>query len=100
MCLTNEVVDELHSVTSAMKAAQEQRAQWLAANTGDAVVADHDGCIMPPDSLHVTRAEAEQIFGQRIAAHEARLKELGWNRTVRVEPNPIDQPKRLDGSPG
>lgn len=73
MCLNSEVVDELHAVTSAMKDAQEQREQWLR---------QHGQAEETP--LQVTRAEAEQIFAQRIAAHESRLAELGWSRKVRV----------------
>jgi hypothetical protein len=84
MCLSNEVVDELHAITSAIKAEQIFRDEWMA---------EHDrfaaGNPVEPRSCLVTRAEAERIFADRIAAHEARLKELGWSRTVRVESPPM-----------
>lgn len=86
MCMTNEAVDELHAVTSAIKDEQANRDKWLAGFDGSSF----DGATpAEKDHLAVTRAEAECIFADRIAAHEARLKELGWTRTIRVEsPSP------------
>lgn len=82
MCLTSETVDELHAVTTALKEEQIRRAIWLGdyddRDGGDG----SNGCI----PMNVTRAEAERIFADRIAAHEAKLKDLGWSRTIRVEP--------------
>jgi hypothetical protein len=79
MCLSNEAVDELHAITSAIKDEQSRRDTWL----GDFNGAEPTQTI----PLNLTRAEAERIFADRIAAHEARLKELGWARTIRVEPD-------------
>jgi hypothetical protein len=79
MCLQTETIDELHTVASAMKTAHADRERWLS-DTADGL-----GAAGITYALHVTRAEAERIFADRIAFHEARLKELGWSRTVRVE---------------
>lgn len=73
MCLTNETIDELHAITSAIKDEQELRDKW-------ASDAKEGGW----NSLNVTKSEGERIFADRIAAHESRLKELGWSRTIRV----------------
>jgi hypothetical protein len=84
MCLSNEALDELHAITSSLKTVQSHRDLWLekfdAAMNGE-VKGDE-----LPESLVVTRAEAERIFADRIAALEAKLKEQGWTRTIRVEP--------------
>lgn len=90
MSMPTDAVEALHEATAALKAEHERRDAWLSSNDGtsNSFVYDANGCAMPPDSLHVTRAEAEAIFAQRIAAHESRLKELGWTRTIRVEPSP------------
>jgi len=76
MCMTSETVEALHAITAELKAEHARRDTWLA---------DFDAKTDP--MLEVTRAEAERIFADRIAAHEARLKEQGWTRTVRVEPS-------------
>lgn len=82
MCLNTESVEALHALTSELKAEHERKAAWLAdydkRDGGDGT----NGIML----LDVTRPEAERIFADRIAAHEARLKELGWTRTIRVEP--------------
>jgi hypothetical protein len=80
--MTNEAVDELHAITSAIKVEQERRDDWLTVFDRPAA-SGQDGS--PTASLIVTRPEAERIFADRIAAHEARLKDLGWTRTIRVE---------------
>lgn len=74
MCMNSEAVEALHTITAELKAEHERRDTWLA---------DFDAKTDP--MLEVTRAEAERIFADRIAAHEARLKELGWTRTIRVD---------------
>ena len=89
MCLQNEIVEALHAVTTELKAVQEHRDDWL--KSCDAEIAANDG-IANPQSLPVTRAEAERIFADRISALEARLREQGWERKIRVEsPLPGDQ---------
>jgi hypothetical protein len=75
MSMPTEAVEALHTITAELKAEHERRDTWLA---------DFDAKTDP--MLEVTRAEAERIFADRIAAHESRLKELGWTRTIRVEP--------------
>lgn len=81
MCLSNEAVDELHAITSAIKAEHEMRDEWLKD------LRDNEACKLPghKQALTVTETEAERIFADRIAAHEARLKELGWSRVQRVD---------------
>lgn len=82
MCMTSETVEALHALTSELKAEHERMAKWLAEFDEPLP----SGCSGPStEHLAVTRAEAERIFADRIAAHEARLKEQGWTRTVRVE---------------
>lgn len=85
MCLTNETIDELHAITSAIKDVQTRRDSWIA---------DYDarfsaGNAMDDFPISLTRIEAERIFADRIAAHEARLKELGWSKVNRVESTPL-----------
>jgi len=79
VCMNSETVEALHALTSEMKAEHERRDEWL--KFYDDGKRDPEGM----RDLVVTRAEAERIFADRIAAHEARLKEQGWTRTVRVE---------------
>jgi len=91
MCMTSETVEALHAISTELRAEHERRDEWLKG---------FDSSLVPERTvslLDVTRAEAERIFADRIAAHEARLKEQGWTRTVRVEPsaNPIGQPQPL-----
>lgn len=80
MCLSNEVIDELHAITSAIKEEQSKRDEWI--ETSGYNEFDDPPTLFAP--LNVTRAEAERIFADRIGTLEARLKELGWSRTVRV----------------
>ena len=81
MCMNSEAVEALHALTSELKAEHERMREWLGhfdqpAEGNENVTHDH---------LEVTRAEAERIFADRIAAHEARIKDLGWERKIRVE---------------
>lgn len=76
MCLPSDQVEALHALTSELKAEHERRDEWIKSFNGNC----------ESDMLKVSLPEAERIFADRIAAHEARLKELGWTRTIRVEP--------------
>lgn len=79
MCLTSETVEALHAITTELKETQEQRQQWLS---------DFDQDVQEPSEragLDVTRAEGERIFADRLAALEARLREQGWERKIRVD---------------
>ena len=89
MCIPDDVATDLLAAATQLKDDQESRAKWLA-------TAQEGGW----NDLPVTRAEGERIFADRLAGDEARLKELGWSRTVRVESNPIPQPQRMNGEPG
>lgn len=80
MCMNTEAVEALHALTSELKAEHERKESWL---RGFDYPEEVNGGLH--DLLKVTRAEAERIFADRIAAHEARLKELGWTRTIRVD---------------
>jgi hypothetical protein len=83
MCIPTEAVNDLHAVTTALKETQLQRDTWLGDyDKHDGSASKDAGCI----PLNLTRAEAELIFANRIAAHEAKLKDLGWSRITRVEP--------------
>jgi hypothetical protein len=82
MSMPTEAVEALHEATAALKVEHERRAAWLKANKGDGLVSDATGAIMLPDSLLVSRAEAEAIFDQRILAREARITDLGWKRVI------------------
>lgn len=82
MCMNTEAVEALHALTSELKAEHARKAAWLAEYDGETPMIDG---VPQPLQLHVTRAEAERIFADRIAAHEAKLKELGWERKIRVE---------------
>ena len=88
MCMTSETVEALHAVTSELKDTNELRDNWLACY--DKSVADETEL---DDELNVTRAEAEMIFTARRTAIEAKLKELGWSKTTRVEPSSNGEPK-------
>jgi hypothetical protein len=79
MCLQSETIEDLHAVASTIKAEHGARQAWIDQSSQGAPSADDRF------SLSVTRAEADRIFADRIAFHEARLKELGWSRTVRVD---------------
>lgn len=81
MSMPTEAVEALHALTSELKAEHERMCDWLV-HYDKKGGADGDGTM----AMTVTRAEAERIFADRIAAHEAKLKELGWTRTIRVEP--------------
>lgn len=83
MCMNTEAVEALHALTSELKAEHERRDEWLREH--DDRDPDEKVMAIEVSQLLVTRAEAERIFADRIAAHEARLKELGWTRTIRVE---------------
>lgn len=87
MSMPTESVEALHVITSNLKAEHERRHKWLEEF-------DAAGMPCPLDAtfqLEVTRAEAERIFAERVASHEARLSEQGWKRTIRVvdSPNPV-----------
>lgn len=87
MCLPSDQVAALHDVTSELKATHAEREGWM-------LHAQEGGY----NELAVTLAEGERIYADRIAVLEKRLKEeLGWSRTIRVEPqsNPIPQPQPL-----
>jgi len=85
MCLNAETVEALHAVTSELKETQAQLVDWVGAFERQ----EEPAAMMV---LPVTRAEAERIFADRIAALEARLREQGWERKIRVEsPLPGDQ---------
>lgn len=88
VCMNSETVEALHALTSEMKAEHERRDEWL--KFYDDGKRDTEGM----RELVVTRTEAERIFSDRIAAHEARLKEQGWTRTVRVEPDEAAERER------
>lgn len=82
MCLNAETVEALHAVTWELKACNDQRDAWLAdynEHNGDPV--SENGY----SALDITRAEAEMIFTARRTAIEAKLKDLGWSKTTRVE---------------
>ena len=85
--MNSEAVEALHTITADLKAEHERMATWL-----QRFDLNHVDDVMP-DMLTVTRAEAERIFADRIAAHESRLKELGWARTIRVESTTNGEPK-------
>jgi len=73
--MTSETIEALHAVTSNIKAIQDQQKKYLHdAETND---------VSP--TLPLTPEEAKQIFEQRIAVQEAKLKELGWSKTTRVD---------------
>lgn len=92
MSMPSEAVETLHEITKALKAEHEARDAWMTAND------EFDSSNTPKFiTLSVTKAEGERIFADRIAAHESRLKELGWSRVVKVETNPIAQPRALNG---
>lgn len=81
MCMNSETVEALHAVTSELKAVNSMRDAWIAqvdedeANETDTAI------------LAITRVEAEMIFTARRTAIEAKLKDLGWSKTTRVEPS-------------
>jgi len=86
MCLNAETVEALHAVASELKSSQGERDEWLKLYDDG----KHD--VEGGRDLTVTRAEAERIFAERIAALEVRLREQGWERKIRVEsPLPGDQ---------
>ena len=87
MCMNSEAVEALHTITAELKAEHERMAEWL--KHYDDGKKDVEG----NRDLTVSRAEAERIFADRIAAHESRLKELGWARTIRVESTTNGEPK-------
>lgn len=97
MCMNSEAVEALHALTSELKAEHKARDEWLRAYDPQ-----EDGAVRadPMADLKVTRAEAERIFADRIAAHEARLKELGWERKIRVEYSPATGATTAVGSVG
>lgn len=74
MCMNSESVEALHALTSELKETHADRDRWLS-------IAQEGGW----NEMKVTRAEGERIFADRIAAHEAKLKDLGWERKIRVE---------------
>ena len=80
--MTSETVEALHAVTSELKACNDERDAWIA-HHGDAEFT----------TLDVTSAEAEMIFTKRREVIEAKLKELGWSKTTRVEPSSNGEPK-------
>lgn len=85
MSIPTDAVEALHAVTSEMKETQAQLEDWVGAFERQEEPAEM--MVLP-----VTRAEAERIFADRIAALEARLREQGWERKIRVEsPLPGDQ---------
>ena len=75
MCMNSETVEALHAITHELRVEHERKNHWIKELGEDA-----------SGMLAVDRVEAELIFSQRIAAHESRLKELGWSRVTRVEP--------------
>lgn len=81
MCMNSEAVEALHTITAELKAEHERMRDWL--SHFDYPLEGNEN--VTHDVLEVTRVEAERIFADRIAAHEARLKEQGWTRTIRVE---------------
>ena len=87
VCMNSETVEALHAVTQHLMACNVERDTWIGMHDADKNV---DGT-MP---LALTIAEAEMIFTTRREAIEARLKELGWSRTVRVESQPIPLSER------
>lgn len=83
MCMNSETVEALHAVTSELRDTNAMRDAWIAdynVRNGDDV--SENGY----SALDITRAEAELIFKNRRDAIEAKLKERGWSRTIRVEP--------------
>lgn len=83
MSMPTEAVEALHTITAELKAEHERKLAWLSEYDKHDVADGTNGAL----PLTVTRAEAERIFADRIAAHEARLREQGWTRTIRVEPS-------------
>ena len=77
MSIPTEAVEALHAITTELKQTQADRESWL--------LHAQDGGY---NELAVTRAEGERIFADRLAALEAKLKEQGWTRTIRVDPTP------------
>jgi len=75
--MTAETVEALHAVTSELKDCNDARDRWIE-RLGNAEITP----------LDVTRAEAEMIFTARRTAIEAKLKDLGWSKTTRVDSTP------------
>jgi hypothetical protein len=82
MCLNAETVEALHAVTSELKACNDQRDAWM--DDFDRELPE-SSTGLETEHLAVTRAEAEMIFTARRTAIEAKLKDLGWSKTTRVE---------------
>lgn len=80
MSMPTEAVEALHALTSELKAEHERRDEWIANFANDKP--EESGRMI---AIVVNRSEGERIFADRIAAHESRIKELGWERKIRVE---------------
>ena len=94
MCMNSETVEALHAVTSELKACNDDRDHWNTAflNRGLGGGGGGNGSgggkielTGLPMNLEVSQAEAELIFNNRRTAIEAKLKELGWSKTTRVD---------------
>lgn len=84
MCLDTDSIEKLNDASTRLRELHLARAEWRQ----KFVMGQRPGQTEVPSEvpLALSLDEGERIFHSRIVAIEASLDELGWRRTIRVEP--------------